>query len=261
VHDQIADQPEFAPQLQQLEQRHAVLFRGQRAANEQLVAALRQGDPARLAAAQAQLQSAQAAIRELRTDANDFFKQAAPLAEAKDTDYVFLTFVLQYLPRGLVGLLIAVVLSAAMASAAAGLNALASTTVIDLYKPARPAANEQHYVSVSRWATITWGVLGIGFALFAARLENLIQAVNILGSLFYGTILGIFVVAFFMKRIESRAVFWAAVITQGIIFLLFFTTNIAYLWYNIIGCALVMLLAAVWQKTGQRVASPSSPLP
>ena len=87
-------------------------------------------------------------------------------------------------------------------------------------------------------------MLGIGFALFAARLENLIQAVNILGSLFYGTILGIFVVAFFMKHIDSSAVFWAAVITQGIIFLLFFTTDIAYLWYNIIGCALVMMLAA-----------------
>jgi Na+/proline symporter len=247
VREQVASQPEFAPQLQKLEQRYATLFQGQRAANEQLVTALGQDDPAQLAAAQARLQSSQSAIRELRTDANAFFKQAAPLAEAKDTDYVFLTFVLQYMPQGLVGLLIAVVLSAAMASAAAGLNALASTTVIDLYKPARPDSDEHHYVSVSRWATITWGVLGIGFALFAARLENLIQAVNILGSLFYGTILGIFVVAFFMKRIASKAVFWAAVITQGIIFLLFFTTDIAYLWYNIIGCALVMVLAAWWE--------------
>ncbi|GAB2474578.1 hypothetical protein GCM10011375_24350 [Hymenobacter qilianensis] len=249
VREQIANQAEFAPQLQGLEQRHASLFEGKRAATEQVVAALQQEDNAvELAAAQNKLETAQTAIRELRTEAQTFFKQAAPLAEAKDTDYVFLTFVLQYMPRGLVGLLIAVVLSAAMSSAAAGLNALASTTVIDLYKPARPRSDERHYVSVSRWATITWGVLGIAFALYAARLENLIQAVNILGSLFYGTILGIFVVAFFMKKIGGNAVFWAAVVTQALIFLLFQTTNIAYLWYNIIGCALVMLLATLGQQ-------------
>ncbi|WP_311136732.1 sodium:solute symporter family transporter [Hymenobacter cellulosilyticus] len=155
---------------------------------------------------------------------------------------------LQYLPHGLVGLLIAVVLSAAMSSAAAGLNALASTTIIDLYRPTRPHLSELHCVRASRWATIGWGVLGIGFALFAARLENLIQAVNILGSIFYGTILGIFVVAFFLKSIGSRAVFQAAIITQLLIFLLFFTTDVAYLWYNIIGCALVMLLSLLSQK-------------
>ena len=260
VREQVAKQPKFAPQLQLLEQRHATLFIGQRAATEELVAALKQGDPVRITKAQTRLQTAQLASRGLRTEAQTLFKQAVPAVEAKDTDYVFLTFVLRYLPQGLVGLLIAVVLSAAMGSAAGGLNALASTTVIDLYKPARPDSDEHHYVRVSRWATITWGVLGIGFALFAARLENLIQAVNILGSLFYGTILGIFVVAFFMKRIESSAVFWAAVVTQGLIFLLFFTTDIAYLWYNIIGCALVMLLASLTPRPRSTMASPPGPL-
>ncbi|QIL77369.1 sodium:solute symporter family transporter [Hymenobacter sp. HDW8] len=248
VREQIARQAEFAPQLQALEQRHASLFEGKRAATEQVVAALQQDNAGQLAAAQTQLETAQTAIQELRAETKRFFKKAAPLVEAKDTDYVFLTFVLQYMPRGLVGLLIAVVLSAAMSSAAAGLNALASTTVIDLYKPARPRSDERHYVGVSRWATITWGVLGIAFALYAARLENLIQAVNILGSLFYGTILGIFVVAFFMKKIGGNAVFWAAVVTQAVTFFLFQTTTIAYLWYNIIGCALVMLLATIGQQ-------------
>ena len=170
-----------------------------------------------MAAAKTHLQATQAANLGLRQRAQTLLKQAVPTAEAKDTDYIFLTFVLNYMPHGLVGLLIAVVLSAAMGSAAAGLNALSSTTVVDLYKPRRPGRSEAHYVAASRWAAVGWGVLGIGFATFAARLENLIQAVNILGSLFYGTILGIFVVAFFLKFVGGRTVFWAAVVAQIVV--------------------------------------------
>ncbi|MBC8083214.1 MAG: sodium:solute symporter, partial [Hymenobacter sp.] len=186
------------------------------------------------------------------TEAQALLKQAAPSAEAKDTDYVFLTFVLRYLPHGLVGLLVAVVLSAAMGSAASGLNALASTTVVDLYRPGRPHLTDPHCVRVSRWATVAWGVLGIAFATFAARLENLIQAVNILGSLFYGTILGIFVVAFFMKSIKGKAVFWAAILAEIIVLLLFWQTDIGYLWFNIIGCGLVMGIAALLSLRGTK---------
>ncbi|MCB2377704.1 sodium:solute symporter [Hymenobacter sp. BT635] len=248
VREQIVRNPQFAPQLKELEQRQTLLFRAKREATTQLVTALQGENAVQIAAAQSYLQTTEAATSGLRTETKAFLKQAVPTAEAKDTDYIFLSFVLRYLPHGLVGLLIAVVLSAAMSSAAAGLNALASTTIIDLYKPSRPHLDEMHCVRASRWATIGWGVLGIGFALFAARLENLIQAVNILGSIFYGTILGIFVVAFFMKGIGSRAVFRAAIVTQLLIFLLFFTTDIAYLWYNIIGCALVMLISMLSQK-------------
>jgi SSS family transporter len=255
VREQLASNPQYAPALRELEQQQTTVFTTRRTATTQLLAALRDGSPEQVATAQTNLQETAAATKGLQTDLQALIKKAVPTAEAKDTDYIFLTFVLRYLPRGLVGLLIAVVLSAAMSSAAAGLNSLASTTVVDLYRPSRPSLSEGECVRASRWATVTWGVLGIGFALFAARLENLIQAVNILGSLFYGTILGVFVVAFFMKSIGSKAVFWAAVLTQALTFVLFFTTDIAYLWYNIISCALVMLLAVV----GQRVMPVQAP--
>ncbi|MBD2715580.1 sodium:solute symporter [Microvirga sp. STR05] len=249
VHDRVARSAEYGPQLRTLEDEHETLFLARRQATTQLVEALHSDDPAQLAAAQTHLQATNAATRGLRQQAQVLLKKAVPSAEAKDTDYVFLTFVLNYMPQGLVGLLIAVVLSAAMGSAAAGLNALASTTVIDLYRPSRPHADEAHNVEASRWAAIGWGVLGIGFATFAARLENLIQAVNILGSLFYGTILGIFMVAFFLKRVGGKAVFWSAVVAQAVVLLLFWRTDIGYLWFNIIGSGIVvglsLLLAVV----------------
>ncbi|WP_022823197.1 sodium:solute symporter [Hymenobacter norwichensis] len=252
IHDQVAASPTYGPQLQALEQQHATLFEAKRAATTRLVQALRTHDATELAAAQAHLQTTNAATRGLRTEAQALLKQAAPSAEAKDTDYVFLTFVLRYLPQGLVGLLIAVVLSAAMGSAASGLNALASTTVVDLYQPSRPHLTGTQCVRASRWATVWWGVLGIAFATFAARLENLIQAVNILGSLFYGTILGIFVVAFFMKFIGGKAVFWAAILAQLLVLLLFWRTDVGYLWFNIIGCGLVMLFASLLSLNSRR---------
>ncbi|UYZ65063.1 sodium:solute symporter [Hymenobacter weizhouensis] len=242
VLERVAGSPEHAPALRQLEQQHATLFEARRQAAGQLVQALHQPNNAEaIAAAQTRLQATTAATAGLRQETQALLKRAVPTAEAKDTDYVFLTFVLRYLPQGLVGLLIAVVLSAAMGSAAAGLNALASTTVVDLYQPARPGQPERHYVGASRWAAVGWGLLGIGFATFAARLENLIQAVNILGSLFYGSILGIFMVAFFLPRVGGRAVLWSAVAAQVLVLVLFWRTDIGYLWFNIIGCGLVML--------------------
>ena len=245
VYDEVARSPTYGPRLRALEQQQQQLFTARRAATTQLVAAA--ADPVLLAAARTHLQAVNAATLGLRTQTEILLQQAVPTAEHQDTDYVFITFVLRYLPRGLVGLLLAVVLSAAMGSAAAGLNALASTTVIDLYRPARPAAADAQCVRVSRWATLAWGVLGIGFALYAARLENLIQAVNILGSLFYGTMLGIFVVAFFLPKIGGRAVFWAAIVAQAAVFLLFWQTDIGYLWFNIIGCGLVVVGALMGQ--------------
>lgn len=240
VYMKVAHSEQYGPQLRELEREHATLFEARRQATGQLVQALQSNDPAAVAAAQTHLQATQAANLGLRQQAQQLLKKAEPATEAKDTDYVFLTFVLNYLPQGLVGLLVAVVLSAALGSAAAGLNALASTTVVDLYRPARPHQPELHYVRASRAAAVGWGVLGIGFATFAARLENLIQAVNILGSLFYGTILGIFMVAFFLKAVSGRAVFWAAVVAQAVVLALFFATDIGYLWFNIIGCAVVV---------------------
>src|SRR6185295_20244926 len=153
----------------------------------------------------------------------------------------FITFIVTELPHGAIGLLVAVMFAAALGSKAAELNALGTTTTIDFWRQLRPlaAADEARNVRVARWFTALWGVVAVSFALFAGFAENLIEAINILGSIFYGVILGIFLVAFFLKRIGGTAVFWSAVAAQILIFILYFgfKDRLAYLWYNFIGCA------------------------
>jgi SSS family transporter len=192
-------------------------------------------------------------VKDIITSYNDT-KPAAEQIEANDKDYVFIHYILNYLPIGLIGLLIAVIFSASMSSTSAELNALATISVVDLYK--RSFAGEisdQKYLRASKLFTLLWGVLAITFALSASLFENLIQAVNILGSIFYGTVLGIFVVAFFMKRIRGQAVFTAALIIQTMVIVVFYLDHIgqieiAYLWLNAIGCLGVMALSWVWQS-------------
>ncbi|HVU22492.1 MAG TPA: sodium:solute symporter [Opitutus sp.] len=167
---------------------------------------------------------------------------------ANDSDYVFITFILDHLPHGLIGLLVAVFFAATFSSKSAELNALGSTTIIDFYRHVvRRDADDAHYVKASRWFTALWGLVAIGFALVANLAENLIQATNIIGSVFYGVVLGLFLVAFFFKRIGGTAVFWAALAAQALVFILYFTLSISYLWYNIIGCAACMAFAALFQ--------------
>lgn len=171
-----------------------------------------------------------------------------PAIKTKDSDYVFLTFILEYLPHGLIGLLIAVIFSAAMSSTSSEINALASTTVVDFYKNIlNKNASDEVYLRASKLLTVGWGGLAIAFAFLAHLSENLIEMVNILGSIFYGNILGIFLVAFFVKFVKGHAVFVAAIISQLTIFTLFLTTSIGYLWYNLIGCALTILLSMLIQ--------------
>jgi Na+/proline symporter len=177
-------------------------------------------------------------------------KARDPDLETKDSDYVFISFVLNYLPHGLIGLLIAVIFCAATSSTAAELNALGSTTEVDFYRTVfRPGASERHYLVAAKVLTAAWGAVAISFALFANLVENLIEAVNILGSIFYGTILGLFLAAFFIKYVRGSAVFVAAVISQTMVIVLFKTTNIGYLWYNLIGCAAVCVFSVVLQAT------------
>jgi Na+/proline symporter len=186
----------------------------------------------------------------LRAEAKETLRSLDAKLETKDSDYVFITFVLTYLPHGIIGLLVAVIFCAAMSSTAAELNALGSTTEVDFYRPLiKDDASEAHYLLFAKLATATWGVIAIGFALFANLVENLIEAVNILGSIFYGTILGLFLCAFFLKFVRGSAAFTAAVISQTMVLILFKTTEIGYLWYNVIGCATVCLLATILQKT------------
>lgn len=167
--------------------------------------------------------------------------------ESNDKDYVFIHFILNNLPRGLIGLLLAVILSAAMSSTASELNALASTTAIDLYKRNVSNRSEIHYVKASKWFTLLWGVIAISVACIANLFENLIELVNIIGSIFYGNVLGIFLLAFFIKYVKGNAVFIAALITQVIIVYIFLQDVLPYLWLNLLGCTLVMAIAVLLQ--------------
>ena len=169
--------------------------------------------------------------------------------ETNDKDYVFIHFILNNLPRGLIGLLLAVILSAAMSSTASELNALASTTSLDLYKRSMvPGKSETHYLKATKWFTFAWGILAIIIACVAYLADNLIQLVNIIGSIFYGNVLGIFLLAFFFKYVRGNAVFVAALITQAIVILGWWQDWMPYLWLNLFGCILVILIAFIIQK-------------
>jgi Na+/proline symporter len=189
-------------------------------------------------------------VSELRNRTKAVLAQAGVDPKSKESDYVFITFILQQMPHGIVGLLIAVILCATMSATAATLNALGSTTAIDFYRPLiRPNASDHHYVVAAKALTAAWGLIAIAVASFASLVENLIEAGNILGSVFYGSILGLFLAAFFIRRVAGSAVFFAALLAQTLVFVLFATTNIGYLWYNFIGCAAVLILAPVLQQT------------
>lgn len=168
-------------------------------------------------------------------------KEAIPGADTNDTNYIFLNFVLTWLPAGLIGLLIAVIFSASWSSTASELNALSSTTVVDLYKRLiHSTGSEGHYLNSSKILTVIWGILAIGVAMFAHSLGSMIEAVNVLGSLFYGTVLGIFLTAFFLKKVNGTAVFYAALIAEVTVIILFASDAMAFLWLNVLGCGLVM---------------------
>ena len=185
---------------------------------------------------------------EHRKEAKKIIAKAAPKQEVNDKDYVFISFILKYLPSGLIGLLMAVIISAAMSSTASELNALAATTTVDLYQRNFGSKSDQHYVNVSKGFTLLWGLIAISFASIGNLFENLIQLVNIIGSIFYGTILGVFLIAIFIKSIKGKAVFWAAVISECTIIVLFSMDVVSFLWLNLIGAVFTILLGLIFQK-------------
>ena len=194
------------------------------------------------------LNSLQQKEMKIRDDVKNLIDENSKI-EKNDKDYVFLHFILNYLPRGLIGLLIAVIICAAMSSTASELNALAATTTVDLYKRnLNVKKSEKHFLKMSKIFTITWGLIAICFASIGNLFENLIQLVNIIGSIFYGTILGIFLVAFFIKKITANSVFWAACISQIIIFFIYFNIDISYLWLNFIGAVVTILLSIIFES-------------
>jgi len=194
---------------------------------------------------------------ELRVQAAEIIKKSDPSADTNDTNYIFISFIINYLPIGFIGLLIAAILSASMSSTSAELNALASTTVIDFYQRLyKKDASDSHYLKVSKTATVFWGIYAILFALLAKELGSLVEAVNILGSLVYGTILGIFLTAFYLKKVSGTPTFLAAIIAELLVLYCYFFTDIPFLWYNVIGCLAVVggafILNGIGLKTADR---------
>jgi SSS family transporter len=192
-----------------------------------------------------------------RTEAKEVIETYQPQIESNDKDYVFIYFILNYLPQGLIGLLLAVILSAAMSSSASEINALSAITVVDLYKRFRNTQEEKHYVWAGKAFTLLWGGIAIAFALVGNLFENLIQLVNIIGSLFYGTILGIFLIALFFKSIKANAVFFAALITEIIVLIIFNQDLVSFLWLNVIGAVLTVVTAIIIQPTLIRLSQTS----
>jgi SSS family solute:Na+ symporter len=245
-----------------LEQRYreAVGVRGQRA--REMLRSLKGGDAQAQAAAQQAFGVAGAAAEAVRTRAVALMRANDRDADSSDTNYVFLGFVVKYLPAGLVGLVLAAVFAASMSASSAELNALASATVVDVYRRLLdPEAGERRSVLVSRLATVFWGVFAIAFAQQASRLGSLVEAVNILGSLFYGTILGIFLAGFYVRRVSGTAVFAAAIVAEAAVLACYVFTPISFLWYNVLGCLAVLVFALVFEPWVGGNAARQEPSP
>jgi Na+/proline symporter len=242
-------QSSYATQYNYLDQQYTQAFEQKKVKTNDLIKAIDSKDKEQIDHAQDALKVADMQSRIIRQDAIALMKKNSNGADGNDTNYVFLTFVTQYLPKGLIGLLVAIIFLASMGSTASALNSLASTSVVDIYKRiVNPNASEQNYLNASRLATVFWGVVCIGMALYASRIGNLLEAVNQLGSYIYGTILGVFIVAFYLKKIRGNAVFTAAIITEAVICILGYFDAIAYLWLNAVGCILLIILAYILNK-------------
>ena len=211
--------------------------------------ALDSDDQLRIDAQRKVLQSADQQDKAIREKVVGLMEKNDVQANTKDNNYIFLSFVTQYLPKGLIGLLVAIIFLASMGSTASALNSLASTTVIDIYKRLiRKSGSDQEYLQASRLATIFWGLVCIVMALYASKIGNLLEAVNILGSYIYGTILGVFLVAFYVKQVGGKAVFIAAITAEIAVIAIGQSDKIAYLWLNLIGCLLVVILGLLIQR-------------
>ncbi|MDB5121418.1 MAG: Sodium:solute symporter [Sphingobacteriales bacterium] len=236
----------YQPELNEIKADYDVAFKRKQVEVSQLTAALDADAQELISQKRITLKAADEDIKAIKKRTVALMSKNDPKADTNDNNYVFLSFVTQYLPQGLIGLLIAIIFLASMGSTASALNSLTSTTVIDIYKRfINKNGTDEKYLIVSRVFTLLWGLVCIGMALYASKLGNLIEAVNILGSLFYGTILGIFLVAFYLKKVNGNAVFIAALITEVIIFTCWIMEAMAFLWLNVLGCFLVVILALV----------------
>jgi Na+/proline symporter len=249
----------YAKDYEQLEARHRQQFIEKRADVQTLLKAMRAHDDAGAAAATDALRMVQARETATRAAAAALIGRTQPGADNSDTNYIFLTFVIDFLPAGVVGLVLAAIFCAAMSATSSGLNSLASTTVVDIFRRlGKPHATDAECVRLSKLATIAWGLFAIAFAEFANKLGSLIEAVNKLGSLFYGTILAIFLLAFYTKRVSGTAAFLGALIGEAAVVWCALFTDMAWLWWNVIGCV-VGVVAALLVQTVVAEQKPTSP--
>jgi Na+/proline symporter len=256
-----AAQHENSWQIGALEKEFAALHEQKAQAINRWLAARHAGQTEAAAGARADAVATYQKSEALRGEARAIVSAVTGTAKGQDADYVFVTFILRYLPHGVIGLLIAAFFAAALSSKAAELNALASTTTVDFYRfLVRRDADQAHYVAASKWFTVFWGLVALAFALFASLQENLIQAINIVGSWFYGVLLGLLLVAFFLKRVGGTAVFWGALAAEAVVLFLHFHYKISYLWYNPIGCGACVLFSLILQAVLPAVKRPLQPL-
>ncbi len=240
----------YAKDIDRLELDYGKAFEAKKQNMESLAKAVKAKDASQIEVNKRKIKEIQRSETEIRDQVKIAIGKAVPGSNTLDKDYVFINFVMHYLPHGLIGLLLAVVFSAAMSSMASELNSLASTTAVDIYKRSiQTSGSELHYVKASKVFTAGWAVFGMLFASIANQAENLIQFVNIIGSLFYGTLLGIFVTAFYLRYVKSTAVFYSAIVAELVILYLYFfkRTEVAFLLYNIIGCLVVVVVSVVLQ--------------
>ncbi len=247
----------YQPQLDSINRQYNVVFEHKQEALAKLNTAIDADDETAIHQQRNALMSVDAQEKTLRKNTTELMLKNDPNADINDNNYIFLSFVTRYLPQGLIGLLIAIIFLASMGSTASALNSLASTTVIDVYKRLiNSNASEKQYLFASRCATIIWGLICIGMALYASKIGNLIEAVNILGSYVYGTVLGVFLVAFYLKQVDGRSVFIAAIAAEAIVCICGFLDVVAYLWLNVIGCLLVVLLGLIVQRFAGKAPAP-----
>ncbi|MGJ1444751.1 sodium:solute symporter [Sphingobacterium spiritivorum] len=239
----------YKDEYKALEQQHVQLYAEKQAVINELTTALDKNNDKAIEGARLKLEQSNKQVQDVRDNVIALIKKNDGKAEVNDNNYVFLSFITTTFPKGLIGLLVAIIFLASMGATASAINSLASTTIVDIYKRfMNKGASDQGYLNASRLITFAWGIFTILIALYASQLGNLLEAVNILGSLFYGTILGIFIVAFYVKRIGGRAVFWAAVISEIIIVAIWKMDVVAFLWLNLIGCALVVIVGLILQQ-------------
>jgi len=242
-----------AQEFRQLEEEHKNLFRDKSDQIKEYLQARHQHDNVRIAEKKEALRLLQQKYDAVHAKASNLLPENNHTSDASDTNYIFLTFVLMYLPAGVVGLIFACIFAASMSSSSGELSALATTSIIDIYQRfVKREASEKHYLLVSRIMMAFWGIYGIAFAQYAGRMGSLVEAVNILGSLFYGTMLGIFLLAFYCKRVQGTAAFIAALSGEAVVLYCFQFTSLAWLWYNVIGCFVVVgmgILLSYFQKS------------